>query len=143
MTRTIFLSIFFIIMGLVQLVGCKDASKKTDYLIKKMDYMKKNMALNEKQTKLYTELRESMFTDIKTHLKNRKSFVKNIRAELSKEVPEMKKVAKRIKNKASERSQMVSRNVDKFMALYARLNPEQKQKANKYVARLIYKRGHH
>ncbi len=138
MTRTIF---FITLIALISLSwGCGDVEDRVEYVSEKMEHLREDMALDGRQTKLYEELRESILTDLKAYLKDREGYANYMRTELAKEVPDMQKITNRLKSRARRRPQVVSRNIDKFMALYVELNPEQKQKMNRYMAKLVRSR---
>lgn len=98
----------------------------SDRVLRRIDKRVERLDLTEKQKLKYSEIRNSISSDINKIRDERMKVLGEINEELNKKEPDMHKIAKIFKEKHSLREDYVIKYVDKFVEFYDILDQDQK-----------------
>jgi Spy/CpxP family protein refolding chaperone len=109
----------------------RDFSEK---MLKHMDRMVGKLDLDADQESKYQAIRTKISADLKLAYQSRISGIKKVKAEFSKETPDVKALSTSVKIELNERNALMLKAPDYFNEFYGILKPEQKKKVNEWIS---------
>jgi hypothetical protein len=108
--------------------GFKSGKGMIDFVIWRMDETAKELNLNAAQKERYDKLRAGIKSHAAGAMEGHVALREDIRAEMSKDVPEVAVTAPKLKNAINVVSDGLKNNIDLFTAFYGSLDNNQKKK---------------
>jgi Spy/CpxP family protein refolding chaperone len=123
--------------------GMGDGKEFTGILLRHLDGKVAALNLTAPQKARYDELRADIETHLASALEDRKAMRESVRAEMSKEVPEVATLTAMLKTRIQAMSGAMEKHLDLLTAFYDSLDPNQKKQLASEVRKRMAERGHH
>lgn len=105
-----------------------DRKDIAEFLMWRMDKKMKDLNLSEGQKEKYNQIRSNIEKHLTEGMDDRKMMMDTFHREMDKENPDVRLLAKMVKTKISEVSDLMRENLDLLVGFYESLNDNQKNK---------------